>query len=118
MLPKITAVFGKRKVNDIKPGEIQQFYNEIATRTSAANATRHLVIFSAIFNKALAWGDFYGINPCSRVKKGRQAANRLRYLTIGEIRLLLRCAPPRLYPVLVCALLTGMRRGELLNLKW
>ncbi len=118
IIPKITVVFGKRKLNDIRPGEIQQFYNEIANRTSVANATRHLAVFSAIFNKALAWGDFYGNNPCCRVKKGRQAANRLRYLTLGEIRILLKYAPPRLYPVLVCALLTGMRRGEILNLKW
>lgn len=118
MLPKIAAVFGKRKINDIKTGEIQQFYNEITNRTSAANATRHLVIICAIFNKALAWGDFYGRNPCLGVIKGRQAANRLRYLTLGEIRILLKYAPARLYPVLVCALLTGMRRGEILNLRW
>lgn len=118
IIPKITEVFGKRKINDIRPGEIQQFYNEITNRTSVANATRHLAVFSAIFNKALAWGDFYGNNPCSRVKKGRQAANRLRYLTLGEIRLLLKHAPARLYSVLVCALLTGMRRGEILNLRW
>jgi integrase len=118
MLPKINAVFGRRKVNDIRTGDIQQFYNEIANRTSAANATRHFIIICAIFNKAIAWGDFYGRNPCTGVKKGRQAANRLRYLTVGEIKLLLRCAPPRLYPVLVCALLTGMRRGEILNLRW
>lgn len=118
MLPRIITVFGKRKINEIKTGEIQQFYNEIASRTSAANATRHLVIICAIFNKALAWGDFYSRNPCSGVKKGRQAANRLRYLTLGEIRILLKYAPTRLYPVLVCALLTGMRRGEILNLRW
>ncbi|OGS33039.1 MAG: hypothetical protein A2218_07860 [Elusimicrobia bacterium RIFOXYA2_FULL_53_38] len=118
MLPKINAAFGKRKVTDIKPGEIQQFYNEITDRTSTANATRHLVVISAIFNKALAWGDFYGRNPCIGVRKGPQAANRMRYLTLGEIRILLKSAPPRLYPVLVCALLTGMRRGEILNLRW
>lgn len=118
MLPKITGIFGKKKINDIRTGEIQQFYNEIANKTSPANATRHLVIISAIFNKAISWADFYGRNPCAGVKKGRQASSRLRYLTTDEIKTLLECAPPRLYPVLVCALLTGMRRGEMLNLQW
>ena len=118
MLPKINSVFGKRKINDIKTGDIQQFYNEIANRTSTANATRHFAIICSIFNKALSWGDFYGRNPCSGVKKGRQAVNRLRYLSIDEIKALLECAPPRLYPVLICALMTGMRRGEILNLRW
>lgn len=47
---------------------------------------------------------------------------RIRYLTEDEIvRLLQECNSPkqrRLYRIVVCALNTGMRKGEILNLRW
>lgn len=118
ILRRINASMGPRKVSEIKAGDIQKFYNDIAVQSSKSTANRYLTLIRAIFNKARAWGDFYGENPCAGVKKAPEPPHRLRYLSHAEIEGLLLCAHPRLYPVLVCALLTGMRRGEILGMSW
>lgn len=43
---------------------------------------------------------------------------RPRFLTEDEIKGLLDACLPHLRPVVECAVLTGMRRGEILSLKW
>jgi len=43
---------------------------------------------------------------------------RLRYLNDDEIQRLLAECPDYLYRIVMCALHTGMRRGEILSLKW
>ncbi|HUT07479.1 MAG TPA: site-specific integrase, partial [Candidatus Latescibacteria bacterium] len=57
-------------------------------------------------------------NPAARVKKLKEAPPRERILTEDEARRLIDAADPRFKPVLVVALGTGMRRGEILSLKW
>lgn len=117
-LGRIRPVLGSKRIGDITAGDIQAFYNEIASANSNSTANRYLTLIRLIFNKAIAWGDFRGINPCAGVKKGREAHHRLRYLSLKEIEGLLAVAHPRLAPILACALLTGMRRGEILDLAW
>jgi integrase len=118
MLRQLKAHFKNKRIADIGTAEVQRYYNLVAARTSNSTANRHLTLLRSIFNKAKAWGDFHGDNPCAMVKKQREAAHRLRYLSQEEIESILACAHSRLYPILVCALLTGMRRGEILGLDW
>jgi len=61
---------------------------------------------------------FYGDNPACRVKLGRGAHHRLRFLSETEMIRLMEVCHPRLKPVVACALMTGMRKSELLNLAW
>jgi integrase len=110
--------FGKMSMGRVGAADIQKYYNEIASRASNATANRHLSLLRLMFNKARAWGDFHGDNPCAAVRKQRENPHRLRYLSTDEIERLLAAAHPRLCPILVCALMTGMRRGEILGLDW
>ena len=43
---------------------------------------------------------------------------RLRYLTQEEIKKLLNASPEHFRNLIACAILTGMRKGETLSLKW
>ena len=60
-------------------------------------------------------------NPCQKVKRYREDNERNRYLSDEEeTRLLAVLIGPRaaLRPLVVLAIHTGMRRGELLSLRW
>lgn len=118
MLKKILAEFGNKKIGNISPACIQKFCNEIVNKTSASTANRYRTLLQTIFNKAKVWGKFYGDNPCCMVKKQKEPNHRLRYLNEPEIKRLIEYANPKLIPILACALMTGMRKGEILNLNW
>ncbi len=52
------------------------------------------------------------------VKQLKEDNKRLRFLTLEECRRLIDCCPEHLKPIVTVALQTGMRRGEILNLRW
>lgn len=118
IIRELDAEFGATPVGKIKAPDIQAYYNRIESRASTSTANRHLTLLKSIFNKAFAWGTFHGESPCARIKRKREPNHRLRYLSGEEIRSLLFVADDRLRPILVCALSTGMRKGELLELDW
>lgn len=70
-----------------------------------------------MFVKAIAWGKAL-TNPVAHVKPLRVENRRLRYLSHEEKARLLRVADEDLRPLLITALHTGLRRGELFALTW
>ena len=118
MLAILKTEFGSRKIGSITVADIQSYYNRKRNETSNTTANRWVGLLSVIFNRARVWGDFYGENPCTRIQRGRETAHRLRFLSHDEMDHLLAVVHPRLYPIVMCALLTGMRRGEMLGLTW
>lgn len=52
------------------------------------------------------------------MKKFPESKGRIRFLTVEEAKALLEAATPHLRPIIIMALETGMRRGEILRLTW
>ena len=93
-------------------------------RRSNATVNRNFVALCAIYtwsrkNRLLPRGFE---SPCKHVEKLQEPRGRVRYLKNDERdRLLDACRKsswPRLYALVLMALTTGARRGELLNLHW
>ena len=97
---------------------VLEYRDKIRERASAATANRHHSLLRSMLNKAIEWDKFSGPNPASRVKQERENNHRLRFLSEQEVCRLLSCCHPRIYPTVACALLTGMRKGEILALRW
>lgn len=72
-----------------------------------------------ILSKAVEW-EMIEQNPFDRGKSLTLKENneRLRFLDNDEMDRLLDACREHLYPIVLCALTTGMRRGEILSLKW
>ena len=82
-----------------------------------ATVNRALAVLKSMFNKAIAWGKADS-NPFKAVKLFKENNQRLRFLEREEIpKLLVNCCS-HLKPIVILALNTGMRKGEILGLKW
>jgi integrase len=87
-----------------------------------ATINRELGCLRHMFNMAIKWGKALG-NPVREVKFLKEPKETYRILTEEEeVRLLetvrLTTKSRHLEPIIIVALNTGMRKGEILNLKW
>ena len=70
-----------------------------------------------LLNKAVAWGKLKE-SLAKSAKSFKEPEGRDRFLEKEEINKLLSCCSGNLKPVVTVAIFTGMRRGEILGLKW
>jgi len=82
-----------------------------------ATVNREVALIKHMLTKAVEWGILVD-NPARRIKLFREDNRRLRFLTPREIKALLEACSPTLRRIVLLALHTGMRKGEILNLVW
>lgn len=115
---KLIEAFGNKRLDQISVLDITAYLNRLKAKLSPAAVNRYHAFLSSIYYRAIDWEKFSGHNPASKVKKLQEDNKRLRYLSQEEMKALIEKAHPRLYPALVCAMMTGMRKSELLGLDW
>src|SRR5262245_39071439 len=88
----------------------------------ASTVRRYLAVLSHAFTVAVQEWEWVPENPFLKVSKPKEPRGRVRFLSEDERqRLLDSCQVSRnssLYTIVVLALSTGARRGELLSLHW
>lgn len=98
--------------------------NENAKEYPRAPATvnRYLAALSVVLARCCGEWSWCDDNAVRRVKKMKEPRGRVRFLTDKERKTLLdKCAASddeTLYPVVVIALSTGARHGEIVSLRW
>ena len=121
-ISKMKPFFGDTKLldlNEITPLMIEGYISErLSTGIKKCSVNRELSCLRKIFNVAIDWG-YANDNPVRKVKFFPENCNlRERVLTEEEEKQLFEAATPHLKPILAVALYTGMRRGEVLKLRW
>ncbi|NNM65034.1 MAG: site-specific integrase [Burkholderiales bacterium] len=101
---------------------LQEVNAKTGKTISAATVRLEMSLLSAIFDVArIEWG-VAGDNPVAKVRKPKTPPGRDRRLTAREERLILRyCNEYRnaeLLSIVIVALETAMRQGEILGLRW
>ena len=93
-----------------------------AYKRSGATVNRYLATLSHIFATALMEWRLVDKNPVREVSKKKEARGRIRFLSDEERdALLAACAKsawPALHALVLLAISTGARRGELIHLRW
>ena len=127
-IKKLNLFFGNHELSKITQRMVEEYirlrqstvrrYLDGKERCLApATVNRELSCLKIMFSKAIEWGRVES-SPCVKVRKLKENNARTRFLTDAEIEQLMKAAKPKLQQVVTVLINTGMRRGELQNLKW
>lgn len=111
--------FGNFLLNRIEPQHIQSFIAEtIREKKLSPRTVNYLVmVLKMMFKQAKLWR-LLRENPAENISRVRQEQQEMDFLSPEEIRLLLQHSDEPFRTLFLVAILTGMRRGELLALQW
>ena len=109
----LRKVFGGMHPTDVTAPHICSFRDKRGAKTPTS-ANRELEVLAHTFRYAVEWGAI-SHNPCREVRKLR-LLKRNRYVQDWEFQAVYEIASPRMKVAMDLALLTGLRRGDLLSL--
>ncbi len=111
--------FGGDALQDITPLTVEKFRAQrLKKGITRSTSNRELAILKKMFNCAIDWG-MAEKNPVCKVKFfSEKGTHRQRVLSPEEELRLLEACPSWLKAIVFTALQTGMRKGEVLKLRW
>lgn len=120
----IKPALGGIRLSKLTPLHIQGYFRKAARQDGRAGALSkntlngHFRVIHTALNQAVAW-NLIPSNPADSVKPPQREHTKGRALTPKELSQMLAAAEGRrYYALLLVAVATGMRSGELLGLRW
>ncbi len=115
----VLPVIGQLKVHDVRRDDIDRLHRDIS-RTRPIRANRVAQLLSKMFSLAVRW-EYRSDNPVKGIHRNPEP-KRTRYLSDDELKRLIAALASRPNQTSANAirmlLLTGARRGEVLNARW
>ncbi len=117
----------RRRLRDLSlasvtPAVIAEERARLLRRVSGPTSNRYLAALSALLARAEKEWLWIERNPVSKVRRRAEHRGRVRFLSEEERSGLLEACKAakdaRIYPLVLFALTTGARQGELLGLRW
>jgi integrase len=105
------------KLNGITPWLIEKYKRVRKEMVTEATINRELACLKHMFTMAIKWGKAIN-NPVKEVKLFREPERRLRWLSEEECDKLISASLGHVSSIIITALNTGMRLGEILSLTW
>ena len=107
--------FGGLRIRQITPRLVERYKITRSDHVKPATVNRELACLKHMFTMAIKWREAAN-NPVKQVELFRQPKGSLRVLSREEEDQLLATSASHLRPIIITALNTGMRKGEILNL--
>lgn len=117
ILDAFSKIVKGMNLNDIKLKHIEEYITSRKGIVKASSINRELNTIRKVFSLALD-NDLIDKNPCRKLGNLRIKNPPERYLTKDEEVQLLKVCSPTMQAVIKTAILSGLRKNELLNLKW
>jgi integrase len=114
----LIPVFGERPLHEITPAEILEYRNARAKTRAAATVNRELCLMSAVYKTCIEVHDLVQDNPVRRVKRLHETSKEAQPLAQAEAKSLIAEAETPLKELIVVAIFTGLRPGEIFHLRW
>jgi integrase len=118
MLAQLQRYFGNPMLTDITPLRVEGYQQARATEVSPATVNRELALLKHMLNLSERWGLHQGPNPVRFVRFLREDNYQFRTLSHDEERALLEHCPAYLQDMVLFAINTGLRCGDVFDLKW
>jgi len=118
ILGHLSDAFGSKLLTNITALPIEQYKIDRLEAVSPATVNRELAGLKRLFNVAEQWGLYRGRNPVKGIRFLAEDNLKLRTLSEKEEAALIECCSPYLQDLVVFAIHTGLRLGEILNLRW
>ena len=112
----------KRSLSSLKPADFKAYRDERLEEISGSGVNREFAIIGHVFETAIKeWSIPLSVNPIARIRKPPNNPPRERRLKFGELEALLNATAngrnPYIRSIIVIAIETAMRRGEILNIR-
>jgi integrase len=115
----LLPVFGDYYVTEIVPKLIQQYkIKRRKENASPYSINRELALMKHAYTLAINEWEWAQNNPVKQVSMEKEPASRDRWLSHEEEKTLLQACPVWVREIVLFALETGCRRGEILSLLW
>jgi integrase len=117
---RIRSALGALTLHEITANHVDSIKKSML-HLSPQSVKHTLTLLGEIYRQAVKWGIYEGEIPTTKVKIPQRDNRRMRFLTKDEARRLLgalRKSSPDLWRMAVLSLYTGMRAGEIFNLRW
>jgi integrase len=111
--------FGDMYLTEIAPKAIAEYkVMRRMEKASPKTVNNELVLMGHAYNMAIREWELAENNPVKKVAKEKVNNIIERWLTIDEEKALLKVSPKWLQEIISFAICTGLREGEILDLKW
>jgi len=118
IMAHLNAAFGPMALPDIGAFAIEHYKIGRVKVVSPATVNREIALLKHLFNLAEHWGLYRGRNPMKGIRFLPEDNLRFRSVTEAEEAVLLSHCSPYLQDMVVFAINTGLRLGDILDLKW
>lgn len=121
IIGQLVTIFGSLPLRRFNTAIVEQLQTDLINRKMKnSSINKVLNVLKHMFSKAVEWDmvETETLKRIRRVKLLRDDSRRLRFLSKEEAQVLVSSSENHLKPIIITALNTGMRKGELLGLTW
>jgi integrase len=115
---RIVPILGGKRLGDVQRRDVQRLADDLLAEGRDSSTIRNaLMPLRVIYRRAVEDGDV-AVNPTTHLRLPAVRGRRERIASPEEAQQLLAALPERDRPISATALFAGLRRGELLALRW